>query len=62
MADLDDAIPDGVKSLGLYNYYKEPFYLYGDAPDHLFNMDTRDPHFNKSEGNHKFCQGYAGSL
>ncbi len=48
--DLDREIPEEVLSLGVYNFYKEPLYLNGDAPDHLFDHEMNEPRFDKEKG------------
>ena len=48
--DLDREIPEEVLSLGVYNFYKEPLYLNGDAPAHLFEHEMNEPRFDKEKG------------
>jgi two-component system sensor histidine kinase HydH len=48
--DLESNIPEEVHGLGFYNYYKEPLFLNGDAPDHLLDLEMNRPRFNREKG------------
>ncbi|WP_168203466.1 sensor histidine kinase [Oceanispirochaeta crateris] len=39
-------IPDDISSVGLYNFYKQPLYLYGNAPKVLLDEGKNRPHFS----------------